>query len=135
MRLSNRLTELSIKQSKPKVKQYKITDGEGMFLRIFPNGSKYWQLQYWFEGKQKILSLGVWPEVSLKQAREKRFEAKKKIKKPKNNGVNQFHRFDENEVIQEIEKPQKTKTFKNIEKLVHSMSLLENTLILRLQKS
>ena len=114
MRLSNRLTELSIKQSKPKVKQYKITDGEGMFLRIFPNGSKYWQLQYWFEGKQKILSLGVWPEVSLKQAREKRFEAKKKIKKPKNNGVNQFHRLDENEVIQEIEKPQKTPTFNKI---------------------
>ena len=114
MRLSNRLTELSIKQSKPKVKQYKITDGEGMFLRIFPNGSKYWQLQYWFEGKQKILSLGVWPEVSLKQAREKRFEAKKKIKKPKNNGVNQFQRLDENEVIQEIEKPQKTPTFNKI---------------------
>ena len=114
MRLSNRLTELSIKQSKPKDKQYKITDGEGMFLRIFPNGSKYWQLQYWFEGKQKILSLGVWPEVSLKQAREKRFEAKKKIKKPKNNGVNQFQRLDENEVIQEIEKPQKTPTFNKI---------------------
>ena len=114
MRLSNRLTELSIKQSKPKVKQYKITDGEGMFLRIFPNGSKYWQLQYWFEGKQKILSLGLWPEVALKQAREKRFEAKKKIKEPKNNGVNQFHRLDENEVIQEIEKPQKTPTFNKI---------------------
>ena len=46
MRPSNRLTELSIKQSKPKDKQYKITDGEGMFLRIYPNGSKYWQLQY-----------------------------------------------------------------------------------------
>ena len=63
MRPSNLLTELSIKQSKPKGKQYKITDGEGMYLRIYPNGSKYWQLQYWFEGKQKILSLGVWPEV------------------------------------------------------------------------
>ena len=80
MRPSNRLTELSIKQSKPKGKQYKITDGEGMYLRIHPNGSKYWQLQYWFEGKQKILSLGVWPEVSLTQAREKRVEARKIIK-------------------------------------------------------
>ena len=80
MRPSNRLTELSIKQSKPRDKQYKITDGEGMFLRIYPNGSKYWQLQYWYEGKQKIISLGIWPEVSLKQAREKRYEAKKKLK-------------------------------------------------------
>ena len=90
MRPSNRLTELSIKQSKPKDKQYKITDGEGMYLRIYPNSSKYWQLQYWFEGKLKILSLGVWPQVSLKQAREKRYEAKKKIREAKNNGADKL---------------------------------------------
>jgi len=80
MKPTNQLTELSIKQAKPKEKQYKLTDGEGMYLRIYPNGSKYWQLQYWFDGKQKILSIGVWPEISLKEAREKRYEAKKKIK-------------------------------------------------------
>ena len=51
-----------------------------MYLRVYPNGSKYWQLQYWFEGKQKILSLGVWPDVSLTEARDERFEAKKIIK-------------------------------------------------------
>ena len=80
MKTTNRLTELSVKQAKPKEKQYKLTDGEGMYLRIYPNGSKYWQLQYWFGGSQKILSFGVWPDVPLKEAREKRFEAKKKIK-------------------------------------------------------
>ena len=80
MKPTNQLTELSIKQAKPKQKQYKLTDGEGMYLRIYPNGSKYWQLQYWFEGKQRILSFGVWPDISLKEARDKRFEAKKKIK-------------------------------------------------------
>ena len=80
MKPTNRLTELSIKQAKPKEKQYKLTDGEAMYLRVYPNGSKYWQLQYWFEGKQKILSFGLWPDVSLKEARDKRFEAKKKIK-------------------------------------------------------
>ena len=68
MRNSNKLTELKIKQAKPKEKQYKLTDGEGMYLRIYPNGSKYWQLQYWFEGKQKVLSFGVWPEVGLTEA-------------------------------------------------------------------
>ena len=77
---TNQLTELSIKQAKPKEKQYKLTDGEGMYLRVYPNGSKYWQLQYWFDGKQKILSIGVWPNISLKDAREKRYEAKKIIK-------------------------------------------------------
>ena len=55
MKPTNQLTELSIKQAKPKEKQYKLTDGEGMYLRVYPNGSKYWQLQYWFDGKQKIL--------------------------------------------------------------------------------
>ncbi len=77
---TNQLTELSIKQVKPKEKQYKLTDGEGMYLRVYHNGSKYWQLQYWFNGKQKIFSFGVWPDVSLKDAREKRYEAKKIIK-------------------------------------------------------
>ena len=95
MRPSNLLTELSIKQSKPKEKQYKITDGEGMYLRIHPNGSKYWQLQYWFEGKQKIISLGIWPEVSLKQAREKRYEAKKKLKEDKNTAWKDLQSFEE----------------------------------------
>ena len=80
MKPTNQLTELSIKQAKPKEKQYKLTDGEGMYLRVYPNGSKYWQLQYWFDGKQKILSIGVWPNISLIDAREKRYEAKKKIK-------------------------------------------------------
>ena len=95
MRPSNLLTELSIKQSKPKEKQYKITDGEGMYLRIHPNGSKYWQLQYWFEGKQKINSLGIWPEVSLKQAREKRYEAKKKLKEDKNTAWKDLQSYEE----------------------------------------
>ena len=69
MKPTNQLTELSIKQAKPKEKQYKLTDGEGMYLRVYPNGSKYWQLQYWFDGKQRIFSLGVLPDVSLKEAR------------------------------------------------------------------
>ena len=80
MRNSNKLTELKIKQSKPDYKQYKLTDGEGMYMRVYPNGSKYWQLKYRYDGKQKTLSFGVWPEVGLSEAREKRAEARKKIK-------------------------------------------------------
>ena len=95
MRPSNLLTEISIKNSKPRDKQYKLTDGEGMYLRIYPNGSRYWQLQYWTEGKQRIISLGVWPEVSLKQAREKRYEAKKKLKEDKNTAWKDLQSFEE----------------------------------------
>ena len=49
MNRTNKLTELAIKRAKPKEKQYKLTDGESMNLRIYPDGKKYWQLQFWFE--------------------------------------------------------------------------------------
>ena len=51
-----------------------------MFLLIHPNGSKYWRMKYTFDGKSKLASFGVWPGVSLKDARERRQEAKQKIK-------------------------------------------------------
>ena len=80
MTLTSKLTEMTIKKAKPKEKQYKLSDGEGMYLRVYPNNSKYWQLKYRFDGKHKTLSFGVWPEVGISEAREKRFEARKKIK-------------------------------------------------------
>ena len=76
----NKLTENSIRKAQILEKQYKIYDGEGMFLLIHPNGSKYWRMKYTFDGKSKLASFGVWPGVSLKEARESRYEAKQKIK-------------------------------------------------------
>ena len=76
----DKLTELTIRQAKPKLKQYKLFDGGGMFLLVHPNGSKYWRMKFNFEDKSKLASFGVWPDVSLKEAREKRYEEKKKIK-------------------------------------------------------
>ena len=77
----NKLTENSVKKAKIKEKQYKIYDGGGMFLLIHPNGSKYWRMKYTFDGKSKLASFGVWPSISLKQARERRHDAKQKILK------------------------------------------------------
>ena len=79
MPLTNKLTELTVKKANPKEKQYRLVDGEGMYLRVYPNGSKYWQLKYRFDGKQKTLSFGVWPEVGISEAREKRFILRKNI--------------------------------------------------------
>ena len=76
----NKLTENLIKKTEILGKQYKIYDGNGMFLLIHPNGSKYWRMKYTFDGKSKLASFGVWPKVSLKEARERRHEAKEKIK-------------------------------------------------------
>lgn len=73
------LTDIKVRTTKPSDKPFKLTDGQGMHLLINPNGSKYWRLQYRFDGKQKVLALGVYPMVSLGEARRKRDEAKKLV--------------------------------------------------------
>jgi len=73
------LTNTAIKNAKPKENPYKITDGKGIHLLIKKNGGKYFRLSYRMHGKQKTLALGVYPDVSLAQAREKRDIARKKI--------------------------------------------------------
>jgi hypothetical protein len=73
------LTATEVKQAKPREKAYKLSDGGGLFLLINPKGAKYWRYKYRFAGKEKALALGVYPEVSLKQAREKHQEARLKL--------------------------------------------------------
>ena len=71
------LTDPACRNAKPKEKQYKLSDEKGLFLLIHPNGSKYWRLKYRVAGKEKMLALGVYPEVSLAAARSKRDDARK----------------------------------------------------------
>ncbi|MCV8000696.1 Arm DNA-binding domain-containing protein, partial [Escherichia coli] len=71
------LTDAKIRAAKHTDKAYKLTDGAGMFLLVHPNGSRYWRLRYRILGKEKTLALGVYPEVSLSEARTKRDEARK----------------------------------------------------------
>lgn len=71
------LTDKAIKNAKPRSKSYKLFDGNGLFLEIMPNESKLWRLKYRYFGKEKRISLGHYPLVSLAEAREKRDEAKK----------------------------------------------------------
>lgn len=71
------LTELEIKKSKSTEKPYKMADSGGLFLLVHPNGGKYWRLAYRFAGKQKTLSVGVYPDVTLAEARERREQARK----------------------------------------------------------
>jgi len=80
---SDKLTELGVRKAKPSSKQKKLTDGRGLFLLLHPNGSKYWRMKYRFMGKEKLFAIGVWPEVSLIAAREKRNEAKQLLKSGK----------------------------------------------------
>lgn len=72
-----KLTDTAVRKSKPESKPFKIADGGGLFLSVHPNGSKYWRLAYRFAGKQKLLALGVYPDVPLVLARERRAAARK----------------------------------------------------------
>jgi hypothetical protein len=73
------LTDTDIRNLKPASKQYKVTDGRGMYLLVTPSGGKCWRLKYYYGGKEKLLALGIYPEVSLKEARDKRDQARQQI--------------------------------------------------------
>ncbi|MFI3198182.1 MAG: integrase arm-type DNA-binding domain-containing protein [Methylococcaceae bacterium] len=74
------ISDTAIKAAKPRTgKSYKIPDEKGMYLLIHTNGSKYFRLDYRFDDKRKTLALGIYPETTLKEAREKREVARKQI--------------------------------------------------------
>lgn len=80
-RIIKPLTDKEIRTAKPKAKQYKMFDGQGLFLLVKPSGSKGWRLKYRYFGREKQLSLGPYPTVSLADAREKRETALKQLDK------------------------------------------------------
>lgn len=70
------LSEFAVRKAKPRDKPYKLTDGDGLHLLVKPNGSKLWQQRYLFMGKEKLLSHGAYPTVTIAKARKKREEAR-----------------------------------------------------------
>lgn len=73
------LTDTAIRNAKPGEKAVKMFDGGGLFLLLNPNGSRWWRFKFRFASKEKLLSFGTYPEVSLKEARDKREQARKLI--------------------------------------------------------
>lgn len=71
------LTDTTIRTAKPAEKAYKLADGKGLFILVTPNGGKWWRLKFRIGGKEKLLSLGTYPDTGLKEARSKRDEARK----------------------------------------------------------
>jgi hypothetical protein len=74
------LTELMVRQAKPEEKTYMMTDGHGLGLEIRPDGKKYWVIRYWVNKKEHRSSAGVYPGVTLKEAREKNAALRKSLK-------------------------------------------------------
>ena len=106
------LSDVKVRSAKPEAKAYKLTDGEGMVLLVHPNGSKYWRLRYRFGGKEKMLALGKYPEVSLVDARGRRDEARKLLA----NGVDP----SENKKAVKVEHEQEVITFEVVAREWHA---------------
>ena len=73
------LNDRQIKNAKPTAKPYKLSDGHSLYLLIRPNGGKYWRFDYALDGKRKTLSIGVYPTISLVEAREAAEKARRMI--------------------------------------------------------
>jgi Arm DNA-binding domain len=71
------LTDTAIRNAKPGEKPIRLFDGGGLYLEVSPTGGKWWRLKYRFDSKEKRLSLGVYPDVSLKDARDRRDASRK----------------------------------------------------------
>lgn len=73
------LTDPKVRNARPLEKPYKLYDGRGLFLQVVPEGGRLWRFRYRFDNKEKLLALGGYPDVSLKDARERRDEARKQV--------------------------------------------------------
>ena len=74
-----KLSDQTVKKANIKDKSYKLSDGAGLYLLVHKNGGKYWRLNYRYNKKQKTLALGIYPYISLKQAREETYTARKQF--------------------------------------------------------
>jgi hypothetical protein len=73
------LTKLLIDNAKPDNKTRRLSDGRGMYLEIAPSGGKWWRFKYRMAGRERRISLGVYPDVGLAEARERREAARKQV--------------------------------------------------------
>jgi integrase len=73
------LTEVAIRNAKPRERPYKLFDERGLFMLVVPTGGRLWRFRYRHSGKEKLLSLGAYPDVPLRRAREKRDEARRLV--------------------------------------------------------
>ncbi|MDR3087254.1 MAG: tyrosine-type recombinase/integrase [Azoarcus sp.] len=77
---TNKLKNEQVERARAKEKQYRLTDGDGMFLLVDTRGGRYWRMDYSYAGKRKTLALGPFPDVSLAKAREARTKAREALR-------------------------------------------------------
>lgn len=106
-RLTTPLTATKIKSAKPKEKKYKLSDGGGLFVQVNPNGSKLWRLKYRINAKEKEYAIGVYPNISLSNARVKREELRKLVV----DGIDPNENKKEEKITEQLVSDKKENTF------------------------
>ena len=81
------LTDTAIRKAKPQAKPFKLADGGGMYLLVKPDGRRYWRMDYRHEGKRKTLAFGVYPTITLADARQRREDAKRALAQGRDPGA------------------------------------------------
>jgi len=104
------LTDTEVKNAKPKAKNYKLSDGRGLFLLIKPTGSKLWRLKYRLHNKEKEYAIGAYPTITLSKAREKREELKKLI----SDEIDPNEKKKQKKEITKVAEAKKENTFFNV---------------------
>jgi integrase len=94
--MADLLTDLQIRRKKPAPKSYKLVDGKGLYLLVHPNGSKYWRLKYRIAGRERLLAIGVYDEVSLIEARKARDAARTLVSEGRDPVIERKQRKAEN---------------------------------------
>jgi len=107
---STTLTDTKIKSAKAQDKDYKLSDSGGLFLLVTKSGGKHWKLKYYFNGKEKKLSIGKYPLISLVDARKKRDEAKALIA----NGIDPNQKKKQDTITKQKEEQEELNTFEKI---------------------
>ncbi|MCR5813608.1 MAG: integrase arm-type DNA-binding domain-containing protein [Desulfovibrio sp.] len=119
--MAGKLTDKLIRAVAPKEKAYKLFDGDGLYLEVAPRGGKWWRLKYRIDGKEKRISLGVYPEVSLAQARAKCLEARKLI----SDGIDPSRAKQESKAQAKAEEVHDTLTFETVANEWFSVKMAE----------
>ncbi len=101
------LTDIQVSRAKPKDRDYKLTDGGGLYLLVTTAGGKLWRFKYRFADKEKLLAIGPYPEISLSDARLRREEARRLL-------ANDTDPGEVKKAAKEAEKELRANTFKKL---------------------
>lgn len=110
------LTDVAVKNARPQDKAFKLSDGGGLFLEVLPTGGKSWRMKYRIDGQEKRIVFGLWPDISLKQARQRRDEARSLVAQ----GIDPGAKRKQDKTVAKIQAAEDANTFEVVARDWHT---------------